>query len=73
MCFFKKKSQKPVITNNKFKKGDNVNFKYRDDVNPGIIFDVKCDLDQNIFYDIQIGGECPAIIPNIDEKDIFLR
>lgn len=72
MCFFKKK-KKITITGNRFKLGQLVSFKYRDEVNPGIIYQVKLDKDNKIIYDVQIGGECPAIIYNVKEEDIFLR
>ena len=72
MCFFKKK-KKVVITNNKFKEGQAINFKHQDDVCPGIIYNVKLDKDNNVIYDVQIGGECPAIVYDVKEEDIFLR
>ena len=72
MCFFKKK-KKITITGNRFKLGQLVSFKYRDEVNPGIIYQVKLDKDYKIIYDVQIGGECPAIIYDVKEEDIFLR
>ncbi len=72
MCFFKKK-KKITITGNRFKLGQLVSFKYRDEVNPGIIYQVKLDKDNKIIYDVQIGGECPAIIYDVKEEDIFLR
>ena len=73
MCFFKKKKKKTTITTGKYKVGDKVNFKHRDDVAPGFINDIYFDDNSNIVYDIQIGGECPAIITGIDEDDIFFR
>lgn len=72
MCFFKKK-KKITITGNRFKLGQLVSFRYRDEVNPGIIYQVKLDKDNKIIYDVQIGGECPAIIYDVKEEDIFLR
>ena len=72
MCFFKKK-KKITITGNRFKLGQLVSFKYRDEVNPGIIYQMKLDKDNKIIYDVQIGGECPAIIYDVKEEDIFLR
>ena len=72
MCFFKKK-KKITITGNRFKLGQLVSFKYRDEINPGIIYQVKLDKDNKIIYDVQIGGECPAIIYDVKEEDIFLR
>lgn len=72
MCWFKKK-QKVVITNNKFHIGDMVNFKYRGEVSPGVIYEIHLDENNNVIYDINLGGECPAIITKVKEKDIYLR
>ena len=72
MCLFKKK-KKVVLSGNAFKKGQTVNFKYRDEISPGIIYNIKLDKDNKIIYDIQIGGECPAIIYDVKEEDVFLR
>ena len=71
MCFFNKK--KTLITGNRFQLGQLVSFKYRDEINPGIIYHIKLDKDNKIIYDVQIGGECPAVISNIKEEDIFIR
>ena len=73
MCFFKKKKEKAIVSGGKYRLHDQVNFKYRGDIAPGCIEDVKYDENKNIVYDIQIGGECPAIVKNIKEEDIFLR
>lgn len=73
MCFFKKKKEKIVVIGNKYKVNDFVHFKYRGEVAPGYIYDVRYGDVENIIYDIQIGGECPAIIKDVEEKDIFLR
>ena len=72
MCWFKKK-KKAVITNNKYTVGQKVGFKYRGEVTPGYIYKINLDADNNVIYDIQIGGECPAIISDIREEEIFLR
>ena len=72
MCLFKKKKSE-VILNSTYKKGQKVSFKRRDDVDPGIIFEVRKNSYGEIIYDIQIGGECPAIIKDVNEKDIFPR
>lgn len=72
MCFFKKK-KKIVITGNKYQIGQMVDFKYRNEINPGIIYNIKLDLDNNVIYDVQIGGECPVIINDVKENEIFIR
>ena len=72
MCWFKKK-KKVVISNNKYTIGQMVNFRHRGEICPGIIHDVMLDRDNRVIYDIEIGGECPAVMTNIKEEDIFLR
>ena len=71
MCFFKKK--KTLITWNRFQLGQLVSFKYRDEINPRIIYHINLDKDNKIIYDVQIGGECPAVISDIKEEAIFIR
>lgn len=69
MCFFKKKKKEVIV--GLYKKGDNINFPFKNEMTPGIIYDIKKDEEGEIIYDIQIGGECPAIIRGIKEK--FIR
>ncbi len=73
MCFFRKKKPKVVITNNKFEVGDFVRFRHRGEVDPGVIYEVKLDNNDEVIYDVQIGGECPVIVENVKEKDIFMK
>ena len=73
MCFFRKKKPKVLITGNKYEVGDFVKFRHRGDLDPGYIYEVKLDNNDEIIYDIQIGGECPTIIENVKEKDIVSR
>ena len=72
MCFFKKK-KKVTITNNKYQIREPVRFKRRGEVDPGVIYNIKQNNEGEIIYDVQIGGECPVIIKDIPEKDIFPR
>ena len=71
MCFKRKK--KVITINSRYHKGDVVNFKYRNEICPGIIHDVSISHSGEIVYDIQIGGECPTVIRDIKDQDIFLR
>ena len=68
MCFFKKK--KKEIIQGLFQIGDNVSFPYKGEKSPGIIYDIHKDEEGDIIYDVQIGGECPAIIKNVKESSI---
>lgn len=67
--FFKKKKE-AIIIESKFKKGDFVNFRYRDDLRFGIVYDIK-KVNDEIIYSVQMGGECPVIINNLPEKSLF--
>ena len=69
MCFFKRKSKYPQ--NAKYKKGDYVNFRFRDDLYFGYVNDTKISETGEILYTIQIAGQCPAFIRNYKEKDII--
>lgn len=51
--FFKRK--KEVIIDSKFKKGDFVNFRYKDDLRFGIVYDIK-KVNDEIIYSVQMGG-----------------
>ncbi len=66
--FFKRK--KEVIIDSKFKKGDFVNFRYKDDLRFGIVYDIK-KVNDEIIYSVQMGGECPVIINNLKEETLF--
>ena len=71
MCFFRKKKPKVVIES-KYHEGDFVRFRdNRDDLLVGYVYEVKLDKDGNIIYDIQIGGECPAIKHDIPENKVL--
>ena len=71
MCFFKKKNKKQPVTGNKYQLGETIRFRYKGEICPGYIYEVKYDSDKNIIYDVQIGGECPTIIVNIKEEEIL--
>ena len=73
MCWFKKKKKKVINFSHRFNVGDAVNYRYKDELNPGIIYDINLTEDNKVIYDIQIGGECPVIVYGIEEEKIFLR
>jgi len=66
MCFFKKK-KKEKFFNAKFPIGTQVRFRYHDELTFGWVYNVKKIADDKLIYDIQIGGQCPSIIENIEE------
>ena len=67
MCLFKRKPKHPE--NAKYKKGDYVNFRFRDDLYFGYIVTAK-EENGDILYNIQIAGQCPAVIENFSEQKI---
>ena len=69
MLFFKKKKKYPEIA--KYKDGDYVNFRYRNELYFGYIYDAKVDSENKVIYTIQIAGQCPALIYNYKEEDII--
>ena len=69
MCFRKKKVE-PIVS--KFKKEQLVQFRDKHgDLTVGYVYDVKKGKDGKIYYDIQVGGECPYINHDILEDKIF--
>ena len=73
MCWFRKKKKKIINFSHRFNVGDSVNYRYKDELNPGLIYDINQTEDGKVTYDIQVGGECPVIVYNIEEDKIFLR
>ena len=71
MCFFKKKKTAPV--NTKFKEGDSVRFRYKDELFFGWIYTVYPNTNGQNVYDVQVGGQCPMILKNIKEEELTLR
>ena len=66
--FFKKKPNYPI--NAKYKLSDFVNFRYRNELYFGYIYDAK-EVQGKIVYTIQLGGQCPGFIENYREEDII--
>lgn len=66
---FKKKDLYPQSA--KYKKGDFVNFRRRDELCFGYIYEAFQGSDGKITYTIQIGGQCPAFLYNWKEEDII--
>lgn len=66
--FFKKRKKYPQQA--KYKKGDFVNFRYRNELYFGYIYDAYVE-DMIVYYTIQIGGQCPGFIQKYKESDII--
>ena len=73
MCFFKKKNKKePVHIDSKYQLGEMVRFRHKGEIAPGYVYAIH-KREDGLYYDIQIGGECPAIIEGIKEETIIPR
>ena len=68
MLFIKKNKREEIA---KYKKGDFVNFRYRNELYFGYIYSINVDKLNNVSYTIQIGGQCPSFIYNYKEEDII--
>lgn len=74
MCFFKKKKQQPkAVINSKFKMGDFVSFHYRGELMFGYIYEIYATDDGKVLYDVQIGGQCPAVLYKLEEETLRLK
>ena len=67
MFFFQKKY--PLAA--KYKAKDFVNFYHRGDMRFAWIYDAKVDKSGAVFYTLQVGGQCPALLYDIPESDII--
>lgn len=69
----KRKKQTEPITNAKFKDSQFVGFHVNNELYTGYIYAIHRQLNGDIVYDIQIGGECPAIKRDVPENKIFAK
>ena len=72
MCFWKKKQT--IKIDSLYHEGDFVLFKNkRDEATNGYIYRIYLSPNGEIIYDIQVGGECPAILTGIPENKVIKR
>ena len=69
--FFKKKKKEVVQINSKFKLKDFVDFRHRDDIYFGDISNIYLDANGEVFYDIDIAGQCPVTMKGISENRVI--
>ena len=69
--FFRKKKKESIQINSKFKLNDFVDFHYRDDVYFGSISNIYLDSNNEVLYDIDIAGQCPATLTEIKEEKVI--
>jgi hypothetical protein len=82
MCFFKKKQKKllekystkksELEQNSTYKMGQFVHFRFRDELYFGYVNWIYKNASGQTVYDIQVGGQCPAIIRGITEETMFI-
>lgn len=68
MLFKKKRKQTNLA---KYKIDDYVNFRYKNELYFGFIYESFIDKQNNITYTIQIAGQCPFFIYDYKETDII--
>ena len=73
MCFFRKKKNKTPPIETKFHNGDPVSFRYRGELSFGWVYAVHPAENGLSTYDIQIGGQCPAILYGLKEEELKSR
>ena len=71
MCLFKKKKKVQIET--KFKVGDPVRFRYRDELYFGWIYVIYPKENGQTSYDVQVGGQCPMVVKDIKEEQLTLK
>ena len=69
--FFKRKKKEITQINSKFKQGDYVDFYYKDDIYFGHISNIYLDSKNEVIYDIDIAGQCPATLSEILESKVI--
>ena len=70
MCLFRRK--KKVVVDTKFKVGDPIFFRLHGDLTFGWIYRVYPGENETI-YDVQVGGQCPAVIEKVKENELTYR
>jgi hypothetical protein len=74
VCWFRKRKQSTPKIESKFHKGDYVNFRYKDELYFGWIWTIytrKVNDRVLVFYDIQLGGQCPSILREVPESKVL--
>lgn len=68
---FRKKNKVTIEVLSKFHIGDFVDFYYRDDVYFGNVSNIYLDRNNKVNYDIDIAGQCPATLTEIEEEKVI--
>ena len=70
MCLFKRK--KKVVLETKFKVGDPILFRLHKELTFGWIYRIYPN-ENGTLYDVQVGGQCPAVIEKVPENELTIR
>ena len=74
MCFFRRKKKEEKVINSKFVLNEAVLFRNpRGELVNGYIYGAYQDKAGEITYDVQVGGECPVVYKDVEEKKIIKR
>ena len=68
---FGRKRKVTIQIISKFRVDDFVDFYYRDDIYFGKISNIYLDASGEVLYDIDIAGQCPATMSEIEEKKVI--
>ncbi len=71
MFFKRKKKEEKIIVDSKYKIGETVRFRYHNEPFIGTICNAY-KLNEDVVYDIMVGGECAFVAHKIDENNVFI-
>ena len=70
MCF-RRRTKETIQINSKYNVRDYVDFYYKDDIYFGHISNIYLDSNNEVIYDIDIAGQCPATLTEIKETKVI--
>ena len=73
MCLFKKIKKNDEVIKSKFHLGEAVSFRHRDELYFGWIYAIHPHKNEETIYDVQVGGQCPAVMKGIKESELKIR
>lgn len=73
MCFFRKNRREIPNIPTKFHVGDFVDFWHRDDIYFGTVSNITFNEQNEIFYDVDIAGQCPTTYCKIPEAKVIRK
>lgn len=70
--FFRKKKKNIPPVEGKYRLGEYVHFRHREELYFGYVFFVYKNAEGETLYDVQVGGQCPAVIKGLKEDQLFI-